>query len=243
MFIQYFIVLLCFLFVTRLEIMNNQLIEQISECVENGKVNLASPYPPQMKGLPGADELTRQALSEGVLPGDILNLALVPAMTRVGQKYSENRIFVPQMLLSAKAMSASMAHLKPFFQSGEIQRKGVMIMGTVTGDLHDIGKNLCCMMVEGAGWEVIDLGVDVKAEKFISALDAHPGAVVGLSALLTTTMANMGGIITAIRQKYPDTKIAVGGAPVNSAFARDIGANGYRKDPQELIQWLEKNVA
>jgi len=221
----------------------SHLIEQISECVENGKVNLASPYPPQMKGQPGADELTRQALDEGVSPGDILNLALVTAMNRVGQKYAENKIFVPQMLLSAKAMSASMAHLKPYFQSGEVKRKGVMIMGTVMGDLHDIGKNLCCMMVEGAGWEVIDLGVDVKPEKFITALDTHPEAIVGLSALLTTTMVNMKHIISTIRMKHPQVKVAVGGAPVNNDFAVSIGANGYGKDPQELILWLEKNVA
>jgi 5-methyltetrahydrofolate--homocysteine methyltransferase len=221
----------------------NPLIEQISECVENGKVNLASPYPPLMKGQPGADELTRQALDEGVSPSDILNLALVPAMNHVGQKYTENKIFVPQMLLSAKAMSAAMAHLKPFFQSGEVKRKGVFIMATVMGDLHDIGKNLCCMMVEGAGWEVIDLGVDAKPEQFVAALDAHPNAVVGLSALLTTTMVNMGAIINAIREKYPDTKVAVGGAPVNNDFALSIGANGYGKDPQELIMWLEKFVA
>jgi len=221
----------------------SNLLEKISECVENGKVNLTSPYPPQMKGQPGADELTRQALDEGVAPGNILNMALVPAMNHVGQKYTENKIFVPQMLLSAKAMSASMSHLKPFFQSGEVQRKGVVIMGTVMGDLHDIGKNLCCMMVEGAGWEVVDLGVDVKAEQFVSALDTHPKAIVGLSALLTTTMVNMGNIIASIRQKYPDTKVAVGGAPVNNDFAQSIGANGYGKDPQELILWLDKNVA
>ena len=221
----------------------NNLIDQISECVENGKVNYNSPYPPQMKGQQGADELTRQALDEGVSPGDILNKALVPAMNRVGQKYTENKIFVPQMLLSAKAMSASMSHLKPFFHSGEVKRKGVVIMGTVMGDLHDIGKNLCCMMVEGAGWEVIDLGVDVKSEQFLSALDANPTAIVGLSALLTTTMVNMGTIITAIRQKYPDTKVTVGGAPVNNDFAQSIGADGYGKDPQELIVWLNKTVA
>jgi len=219
----------------------SNLIEQIAECVENGKVNLASPYPPQMKGQPGADELTRQALDEGVVPSDILNKALVPAMNRVGQKYTENKIFVPQMLLSAKAMSASMAHLKPSLQSGDLNRRGVLILGTVMGDLHDIGKNLCCMMVEGAGWEVIDLGVDVKPEQFLSALDEHPNAVVGLSALLTTTMVNMGTIINTIRQKYPNTKVAVGGAPVNNEFAQSIGANGYGKDPQELIMWLDKH--
>ena len=221
----------------------SNLIEQISECVENGKVDKNSPYPSQMKGMLGSDELTRQALDEGITPNEILNLALVSAMSRVGQKYAENKIFVPQMLLSAKAMSASMAHLKPYFQSGEVKRKGVVVMGTVMGDLHDIGKNLCCMMVEGAGWEVIDLGVDVKPENFISALDTHPNAIVGLSALLTTTMVNMGTIIAAIRQKYPEAKVTVGGAPVNNDFAVSVGANGYGKDPQELIMWLEKNVA
>ena len=221
----------------------NQLIDQISACVENGKVNLISPYPPQMKGQPGADELTRQALDEGVTPGDILNLALVPAMNRVGQRFTENKIFVPQMLLSAKAMSSSMEHLKPFFKTGEVKRKGVVVMGTVMGDLHDIGKNLCCMMVEGAGWEVIDLGVDVKPEQFLTAVDAHPNAIVGLSALLTTTMVNMGKIITTLREKYPDVKVAVGGAPVNNDYAVKIGANGYGKDPQELIMWLDQFVA
>ena len=221
----------------------NDLIKQISECVENGKVNISTPYPPQMKGQPGADELTCQALNDGVTPGDILNMALVPAMNRVGQKYTENKIFVPQMLLSAKAMSASMAHLKPYFKSGEVKHKGVFIMGTVMGDLHDIGKNLCCMMVEGSGWEVIDLGVDVKPEQFVATLDEHPKAVVGLSALLTTTMVNMGTIITTIRQKYPDTKVSIGGAPVNDDFAQSISANSYGKDPQELIVWLDKIVA
>ena len=216
----------------------SNLIVQISECVENGKINLGSPYPPQMKGQPGADELTRQALDEGISPDDILNKALVPAMDRVGQKYTEKKIFVPQMLLSAKAMSVSMEHLKPYFQSGEVKRKGVMIMGTVTGDLHDIGKNLCRIMVEGAGWEVIDLGVDVKPEQFVGALDLHPGAIIGLSALLTTTMVNMSTIISTVRKKYSDAKVIVGGAPVNSDFAKSINADGYGKDPQELITWL-----
>jgi len=221
----------------------SNLIDLISECVETGKVNLSSPYPPQMKGQPGADELTRQALDEGITPDDILNKALVPAMDRVGQKYTEKKIFVPQMLLAAKAMSVAMEHLKPFFQSGEVKRKGVMIMGTVTGDLHDIGKNLCCIMVEGAGWEVINLGVDVKPEQFIAALETHPGAVVGLSALLTTTMVNMSAIITSLRKKFPDAKVIVGGAPVNYDFAKSIGASGYGKDPQELIAWLNNNIA
>ncbi|GHT55311.1 corrinoid methyltransferase [Bacteroidia bacterium] len=221
----------------------SNLLEQIANCVENGKVNAAAPYPPQMKGQPGSDELTKQALEEGVSPGDLLNKALVPAMEKVGQKFSENLIFVPQMLLSAKAMAASMQHLKPFFQSGEVKRKGTFIMGTVFGDLHDIGKNLCCMMIEGAGWEVIDLGVDVKPEKFVAELDSHPDAVVGLSALLTTTMVNMTTVIDSIRAKYPQTKVAIGGAPINHDFAKQINADVYSKDPQGLVVWLDKLVA
>lgn len=221
----------------------NDILVKLGECVEFGKINLASPYPPAMKGQPGADELTREALESGVLPQLILNDALIPAMNRVGNKFTEGKIFVPQMLLSAKAMNESMKHLKPFFQNGEIKRKGVFIIGTVSGDLHDIGKNLVGMMVEGAGWEVIDLGVDVAAEKYIAALDQYPGAICGMSALLTTTMSNMQPMIATIREKHPATKVVVGGAPLNATFAHQIGADAYARDPQENINWLDAIVA
>lgn len=221
----------------------NDILVKLGECVEFGKINLASPYPPAMKGQPGADELTREALESGVLPQLILNDALIPAMNRVGNKFTEGKIYVPQMLLSAKAMNQSMKHLKPFFQNGEIKRKGVFIIGTVLGDLHDIGKNLVGMMVEGAGWEVIDLGVDVAAEKYIAALDQYPGAICGMSALLTTTMSNMQPMIATIREKHPATKVVVGGAPLNAAFAHQIGADAYARDPQENINWLDAIVA
>jgi len=222
--------------------MNSELLEKLSECVEFGKINLASPYPPQMKGQPGADEITKEALESGVTPTEILNDALIFAMNKVGQKFSENKIFVPQMLLSAKAMGASMVHLKPFFANGSVKRKGTFILGTVFGDLHDIGKNLLGMMVEGAGWEVIDLGIDVKPEKFIEAVQQHPDAVVGISALLTTTMVNIKPVIEAIRAVSPATKIIVGGAPLSEEFAISIGADGYGKNPQEGVIWLDKHV-
>jgi methanogenic corrinoid protein MtbC1 len=220
--------------------MNSELLEKLSECVEFGKINLASPYPPQMKGQPGADEITKEALESGVTPTEILNDALITAMNKVGQKFTENKIFVPQMLLSAKAMGASMVHLKPFFANGTVQRKGVFILGTVFGDLHDIGKNLFGMMVEGAGWEVIDLGIDVKTDKFVEAVQQHPTAVVGISALLTTTMVNMKPVIDAIKAASPSTKVIVGGAPLSADFAATIGADGYGKNPQEGIVWLDK---
>ena len=221
----------------------NDLIDKLGECVEFGKINQASPYPPTMKGMPGADELTKEALEAGLSPQMILNDALIPAMNRVGNKFTEGKIFVPQMLLSAKAMNSAMKYLKPYFQNGEIRRKGVFIIGTVQGDLHDIGKNLTGMMVEGAGWEVIDLGTDVSAEKYIQALDEHPGAICGMSALLTTTMSNMQPMIAAIREKHPGTKVIVGGAPLNAEFARQIGADAYGRDPQDDINWLDSIVA
>jgi 5-methyltetrahydrofolate--homocysteine methyltransferase len=219
--------------------MNQNFLERLSECVEFGKINLASPYPPQMKGLPGADEVTKEALEAGVTPTEILNDALINAMNKVGQKFSENKIFVPQMLLSAKAMSASMIHLKPFFANGTVKRRGIFILGTVFGDLHDIGKNLLGMMVEGAGWEVIDLGIDVKIEKFVEKVKEYPDAVVGISALLTTTMVNIQPVIEAIRKVAPQTKIIIGGAPLSAEYAASIGADAYGKNPQEGVSWLD----
>ena len=134
------------------------------------------------------------------MPGKILNEGMVAGMEKVGKKFSENKVFVPQMLMSAKAMSTAMQHIKPYFLSGSVKRKGTIIIGTVAGDLHDIGKNLVGMMFEGAGWEVIDLGVDVNAEKFVAALKEKPGSSVGLSALLTTTMVHMENIVQEIRK-------------------------------------------
>lgn len=222
---------------------NDELLLKLLECVEYGKVNKNAPYPPQMKGQDGADELTRQALAQGIKPADILNNALIKAMERVGQKYSEKKIFVPQMLVAAKAMSTAMEHLKPYFSSGEVTKKGKFIIGTVSGDLHDIGKNLVAMIVEGAGWEVIDLGVDVSSQKFIQSIANHNGAVVGLSALLTTTMANMKSIVMDIKARYPGTRLIIGGAPVNNEFRAEIGADGYAPDPQGAVSYLNSLVA
>jgi methanogenic corrinoid protein MtbC1 len=221
---------------------NSDLLLKILECVEFGKVNKDAPFPPQMKGQDGADEYTRQALELGVKPSEILNDALIKAMDKVGQKFSEKTIFVPQMLMAAKAMNASMTHLKPYFQSGEVKRKGKFIIGTVAGDLHDIGKNLVAMIVEGAGWEVIDLGVDVSAQKFIQSIKENQGAVVGLSALLTTTMLNMKTIAQDIKVQFPATHLIIGGAPVNEKFKVEIGADGYASDPQGAVLYLNSLI-
>lgn len=221
----------------------DDLLEKLLEAVEFGKFDAKSPYPPHLKGLDGSFELTVKALEAGVHPQKILEVALIPAMERVGKKFSENKIFVPQMLMSAKAMGASMVQLKPYFTSGEIKTKGTFIIGTVKGDLHDIGKNLVAMMVEGAGWTVIDLGVDVSSSKFLDALNDIPGAVVGLSALLTTTMVNMGAIVTDIKNKIPKTRIIIGGAPVNNDFCKTIGADFYAPNPQLAVEWLNRQVS
>jgi len=218
----------------------NEILTKISRCVETGKTDKLSPYPPDMKGLDGADELTRQAIGEGIGPDQILENALIPAMAVVGERFSRKEIYVPQMLMAARAMNSAMKHLKPFFQSGETKRKGKFIIGTVAGDLHDIGKNLVSMMIEGGGWEVIDLGVDVGTDRFLKAIDENPGAVVGLSALLTTTMENMKKTVVLLKEKKPDIKILVGGAPVTREYCEKIGADFYSPDPQGAVNYLKQ---
>ncbi|HNY14493.1 MAG TPA: cobalamin-dependent protein [Bacteroidales bacterium] len=218
----------------------SEILQQLSHCVEFGKIDKASPYPPDLKGQEGADELTKRAIEEGIKPGVILEQALIPAMALVGDKFSKKLIYVPQMLMAAKAMSSSMKHIKPFFQSGETKRKGKFIIGTVAGDLHDIGKNLVAMMIEGAGWEIIDLGVDVNSEKFLKAMNDNPGAVVGLSALLTTTMENMKKTVEVIRGNYSGSNILVGGAPVTMDYCKNINADFYSPDPQGAVNYLNQ---
>lgn len=221
----------------------NELLLKLAGCIEFGKINRASPYPPHMKGEDGADEITRQALEAGVDPQDILTLGMMPGMERIGVKFRENKVFVPQVLMSAKAMSTALIHLKPHFLSGAAKQKGTFIIGTVQGDLHDIGKNLVVMMVEGNGYKVVDLGTDVNAQKFIEAVRDHPQAVVGLSALLTTTMANMEKITREIKTAMPGTLVTIGGAPVNDDFCAKIGADNYSRDPQGVVEYLNSIMA
>jgi methanogenic corrinoid protein MtbC1 len=217
----------------------SELVEKIAVCIERGKVNQAAPYPADLKGQEGADELAKNALARGEAPDLILQGCML-GMQRIGEKFSQNKVFVPDLLMAAKAMNAAMAHLKPFFKSGAVKRRGQFVVGTVAGDLHDIGKNLVAMVVEGGGWEVIDLGVDVPTEKFVETVAAHPGCTVGLSALLTTTMVNMEKTVREIKAKYPATRILVGGAPVTQNYASKIGADGYSPDPQGAVNLLNQ---
>lgn len=214
-----------------------ELIDKISLCVERGKINKSSPYPKDMLGEDGADELTRQVLDLGIGPDVILNACNV-GMQRIGERFGRSEVFVPELLMAAKAMNAVMAHLKPFFKSGIIKAKGKIVIGTVAGDLHDIGKNLVSMVIEGNGWEVVDLGVDVKTGKFIEKIKENPECVVGLSALLTTTMANMSNTVKEIKTQFPGTIIIVGGAPLTLRTAEQMGADGYAPDPQGAVAFL-----
>ena len=216
----------------------NELLEQLAVCVERGKVNANAPFPPDLKGQDGADELTKLALEKGIAPETILNESLMIGMRRIGDKFEAGKAFIPDMLISAKAMNAAMVHLKPFFEAGEVELKGDFIIGTVAGDLHDIGKNIVKMVLTGGGWNVIDLGTDVKAEKFVETLKQYPNALVGMSALLTTTMMQMEAITKAIKDVSPNTKVFVGGAPLSQEFSDKIGADGYFPDPNKFIKYL-----
>ena len=221
----------------------NAMLEKIAVCVERGKVNAKAPFPPDLKGQDGVDELTRVALEAGVGAQDLLEQGLIKGMQAIGARFRRDEVFVPDVLMAAKAMKTGMAHIRPFFQSGAVKRKGVFIIGTVAGDMHDIGKNLVAMVVEGGGFEVVDLGIDVSTEAFMEAVAQRPGAVVGLSALLTTTMTSMAQTVQAVKAKFPATRVMVGGAPVTAHFARQIGADAYSADPQGAVEYLNSTVA
>jgi len=214
------------------------ILENIATCVERGKANVQSPYPPDLKGEDGAFELTQKALDSGIPPSEILNEGLIKGMQIIGEKFRANKVFVPDVLIAAKAMNAAMVHIKPFFLSNEIKTKGKVVMGTVAGDLHDIGKNIVAMIIQGGGWEIVDLGVDVSAEKFVKAVEEHKPAAIGLSALLTTTMLNMENIIKEIKSLDSSIRVLVGGAPLSKEYADSIGADFFSPNPQDALEYL-----
>jgi len=196
------------------------LLDKIKQAVVAGEVE-------------GIAELTKQALAQGIGARDILEQVLIPAMDIVGEEYERGDRYVPEMLISAETMKASMAVLKPLLvEAGEARSKGKVVIGTVEGDLHDIGKNLVAMMLEGAGFEVINLGVEVTAKEFVKAAKEHEPDIVGMSALLTTTMIHMPEVIEALKQAglRDKVKVMIGGAPVTQEYADKIGADGYAPD-------------
>ncbi len=183
------------------------------------------------------------ALEQGINAETILNEGMVSAMSEVGRLFEEGEYFVPEMLISARAMQEGLAVLKPALSKADVQPSGKIVIGTVAGDLHDIGKNLVGMMLEGAAFEVIDLGTDVPPEKFVDAIRTSGAQVVAISALLTTTMNNMKTVIKAISDAglRSTVKIIVGGAPLNEQFAESIGADGYSPDASKAVA-LVKNL-
>jgi 5-methyltetrahydrofolate--homocysteine methyltransferase len=190
------------------------------------------------------DELTRAALDSGTEALEVMDDGLIAGMALVGIKFRENFIFVPEVLSCARAMKAGMTHIEPILSDAGVEPVGKVVMGTVKGDLHDIGKNLCIMMLRGAGFEVIDLGVDASPDDFIEAIEEHRPLVMGMSALLTTTMPNMGKTIDAFvdADMREEVKIMVGGAPVTPEFAEDMGADGYGKDAMECVALAKQLV-
>jgi 5-methyltetrahydrofolate--homocysteine methyltransferase len=190
------------------------------------------------------DRLTREQLDAGTPALEVMDDGLIAGMAVVGIKFRENFIFVPEVLACARAMKAGMAHIEPILSASGIEPLARVVMGTVKGDLHDIGKNLCIMMLRGAGFEVIDLGVDTSPDEFIDAVEEHKPELLGMSALLTTTMPNMGKTIDAFidADLRDEVKIMVGGAPVTQEFADDMGADGYGKDAVAAVTLAKQLV-
>ncbi|MGC1122273.1 MAG: corrinoid protein [Candidatus Methanofastidiosia archaeon] len=187
---------------------------------------------------PQVKRLTEEALSSGVDPLDIINKGLIKGMDVVGTKFRTMEISVPEVLISARAMHTSLEILKPLLSEHEVESKATFMIGTVKGDIHDIGKNLVGMLMEGAGFEVIDLGVDVPANTFVQKIEEHHPDIVGMSALLTITMQEMETIIKAIQKKGLRTqvKVMVGGAPVTQEFADKIGADAFGEDARDAVE-------
>lgn len=189
-----------------------------------------------------AKELTQKEIDGGTDPQRILDEGLIAAMDVVGEKFAQGAMFVPQMLRSAKTMQNCVAILKPHFQEGGMTTKGNVILGTVKGDLHDIGKNLVAMMLEGAGFQIIDLGVDVAPEAFVKAVSEEKGQIVGMSALLSTTMPAMAETVKALEAtgQRGDLKVMIGGAPVTAEYADQIGADSYAPDAGSAVVEAKK---
>lgn len=202
------------------------LLSELKEMVINGKAA-------------GIEEKTRECLEQGLKPSRLISEALIPAMDTVGEKYKNGEIFVPEMLVAAKTMQLSMGILKPLIAAGDVKTAGTVLIGTVRGDLHDIGKNLVSMMLEGAGFRVIDLGTDVAPEVFVNKVREIKPDILGMSALLTTTVPQMGVVVEALKDAglREKVKVVVGGAAVTPEYAAQIGADGYSPDATGAVDW------
>ena len=207
-------------------------LNDISEALQRGKADKVS-------------ELVRQALNEGRTPKNILEDGLIHGMSIIGKKFKKNEVYVPEVLIAARAMHAGMDILRPKLAETGVKNIGKVAIGTVRGDLHDIGKNLVKMMLEGAGFEVIDLGIDVSPDKFVEAVKEHKPNIIGMSALLTTTMVNMAEVIKALEAAglRDKVKIMIGGAPITQNYTDQIGADGYSPDAASAVDKAKTFIA
>ncbi len=206
-------------------------LEQISENLIKGKAK-------------DVKELVEKAIQENVKPADILNKGLLAGMSIIGERFKKNEVYVPEVLIAARAMKMGMDVLKPLLASAGVEPLGTVVVGTVKGDLHDIGKNLVRMMLEGAGFKVVDAGINVEPDKFVELAKENNAGLIGASALLTTTMTNMKAVVDAVKSAGLVGKIQVmiGGAPVTQAFADEIGANGYAPDAASAADLAKKLI-
>jgi len=202
-------------------------LQQLSHCIIDGK-HIES------------EQITRQLLDAGNTPMTILDEGLLPGMGVVGQRFRDGEMFLPQVLVSARAMKTAMKLLEPLLAARHVEPKGKILLGTVKGDVHDIGKNLVSVMLQGNGYSIIDIGTQNHVEKYLVAYEQHHPDVVGLSALLTTTMMYMRTVIETFQQKNIPVPIIVGGAPVTQRFADEIGAGGYAKNAVEAVELVNR---
>jgi 5-methyltetrahydrofolate--homocysteine methyltransferase len=210
--------------------MTVDIIKEIYDAVMDGKVEEAAGR-------------VQQALNAKAAANDILNKGLIAAMDVVGEKFGEGELFIPQVLWSAKAMQAGMDLLKPHFSAADRTQKGAIVIGTAKGDIHDIGKNLVAIMLEGSGFKVADLGVDVTPERFVEKAVEVKADVIAMSALLTTTMPSMGEVVSLVKAKKLPVKVVVGGAPVDQAFCDEIGADAYGMDAADGLRKIKGMLA
>ncbi len=199
-------------------------MQEIAECLIKGQA-------------PKVKELVQQAINSGVTPAQVLTEGLIAGMNVIGERFKKNEVYVPEVLIAARAMHAGLGVLKPLLAAAGVQPIGKVVIGTVKGDLHDIGKNLVGMMLEGAGFQVIDCGIDCTPEKFIKAAQDNGATIIGMSALLTTTMPSMKSVVEALVQASlkGTIKTMIGGAPVTQRYADEIGADGYAPDAASAV--------
>lgn len=206
------------------------MLDQLQEALIAGKKN-------------DVETLVDQALSLGLPTRRILDEGLIAGMERLGLMFKNNEVFIPEVLVAARAMNAGLAKLEPYLIKDKIEPKGFVVIGTVKGDLHDIGKNLVAMMLKGAGYKIIDLGADVAPDKFVDAARRNKADIVALSALLTTTMIQMKSVIQALQSSGLDVPVIVGGAPLTQDYADEIGAKGFAPDAASAVDVVHRLVA